>query len=276
MMQSANGSDHPHEVRRVALVTGSSRGIGRATLLALAKDHDVIVHYRRRPEEAEAVAAEAQSLGARAITVKAELETPAELEQMILAATTEFGHIDTFVANAAAGAFLPVIHSKDYHVERTFSTIVTSFTDLVRFMLPHMPDGGRIVVVSGLDSRNGVVNHGLIGAAKAALESLVRNLAIELGDRQITVNAVAPGSVMTESLEFAHEKRLEGAPDPVLDSIPLGRYAAAEDIASVIRFLCSENAAYVSGVTIPVDGGLSAGGGPWAVLQRKSLDSVQA
>lgn len=276
MEQPANPDTGLDGARRVALVTGSSRGIGRATMLALAPDHDVIVHYRRRPEEAEAAAAEAREVGARAVSAKAELESPAELEEMIGSAVAEFGRIDTFVANAAAGAFLPIIGSKPHHVERTFRTIVNSFTDLVRLILPHMPDGGRIVVVSGLDSRNAVVDHGLIGAAKAALESLVRNLAVELGDRQITVNAVEPGPVMTESLAYAHEQRLENEPDPVFDSIPLGRYAQPEDIANVIGFLCSEAAGYVSGTVLPVDGGLSAGGGPWTALQKKSLARARA
>jgi len=237
----------------------------------MAKDHDVVVHYRRRPEEAEAAATIARTCGAQALVCRAELENPAELEEMITAAVATFGRIDTFVANAAAGAFLPVVVSKPHHVERTLRTIVNSFTDLVRLVLPHMPAGGRIVAVSGLDSRYAVVNHGLIGAAKAALESLVRNLAVELGERQITVNSVVPGSVMTESLEYAHRTRLDGESDPLLDSIPLGRYAQPEDIAAVIVFLCSTAASYVSGTSVAVDGGLSAGGGPWAVLQRKAL-----
>jgi NAD(P)-dependent dehydrogenase (short-subunit alcohol dehydrogenase family) len=138
-----------------------------------------------------------------------------------------------------------------------------------------MPPGGRIVAVSGSDSRFAVVDHGLIGAAKAALESLVRNLAVELGPRGITVNAVMPGAVRTDSLDLAVDGAGAGAGatmvETILRSIPLGRFAEPADVASVIAFICSPGAAYISGATIVIDGGLSAGGGPWVPLQAASL-----
>jgi NAD(P)-dependent dehydrogenase (short-subunit alcohol dehydrogenase family) len=257
--------------RRVALVTGSSRGIGRATALALAPDHDVVIHYRRRPDEAQAVAKQAEALGARAIAVRAELEDPADLDALVAAAVDAYGRIDTFVANAAAGAFLPVIKAQRHHTYRTLQTIVTSFVDLVRLIEPHMGAGGRIIAVSGTDGRFAVSDHGLIGAAKAALESLVRNLAVELGPRGITVNSVIPGSVATESMTLALETGVDDIADRVLASIPLGRYADPDEIAAVIAFLCSPAAGYITGTTVTVDGGASAGGGPWVSLQTDSL-----
>lgn len=257
--------------RRVALVTGSSRGLGRAIAVALAADHDVVVHYRRRPEDAHKTAAELQELGARAIAVAAELEHPEQLQALVRAAVQEFGRVDTFVANAAAGAFLPITRAARHHTERTFQTIVTSFVDLVRLLGPHLSDGGRIVAISGTDSRFAVSDHGLIGAAKAALESLVRNLAVELGPRRITVNAVIPGSFHSESLDLALDTGVGDIADRLLRSIPLGRFADPAEIAAVVAFLCSPAAGYVTGTTVTVDGGASAGGGPWVSLQQESL-----
>jgi enoyl-[acyl-carrier protein] reductase III len=270
-MSSAGDRAEPDSERRVALVTGSSRGIGRATALALAADHDLVVHYRRRPEQAEAAAAAVRDLGAHAIAVRAELEDEDDLCALAERTVHEFGRIDAFVANAASGAFLPILAAQHHHVERTFGAIVTSFTDLVRLLVPEMADGGRIVVVSGSDSWVGVANHGLIGAAKAALESLVRNLAIELGPRNITANAVLPGPTATASFQYAVDRGPEALPEELLRSIPLGRFAEPEDVAAVIAFLCSPAARYVSGASLPVDGGQLAGGGPWARLQLESL-----
>jgi NAD(P)-dependent dehydrogenase (short-subunit alcohol dehydrogenase family) len=239
--------------------------------VALAEDHDLVIHYRRRPAEAEAAAAAVRARGARAVVLRAELESEQELRQMVDDIRADLGPVDTFVANAASGAFLPVTASQRHHVVRTFASIVTSFADLVRFIAPDMPSGGRIVVVSGTDSTFAVADHGLIGAAKAALESLVRNLAIELGPRHITANAVVPGTVRTESFQYSVDHGVADLPEMMLRSIPLGRFAEPEDIAAVIKFLCSDAARYVSGASLPVDGGLSAGGGPWVPMQLESL-----
>lgn len=264
------------EPRRVALVTGSSRGTGRAIALALAPDHDIVVHYRRRESDAVSTANALRALGARVIVQRAELENVDELESMVDTALNEFGQIDAFVANAAAGAFLPLIYSQHHHVVRTFATIVTSFADLVRLTVPHMPRGGRIVVVSGSDSTFAAPDHGLIGAAKAALESLVRNLAVELGPRGITANSIVPGPIRTESLQYSIDTGVAQLPDVLLESIPAGRPGEPEDMADVVKFLCSTAARYVSGAAIPVDGGLTAGGGPWGSLQLKSLARREA
>lgn len=257
--------------RRIAVITGSSRGIGRATALALAADHDIVVHYRRRADEAEDVVADLRALGAQAALCCAELEDPSDLEALITTAMERFGRIDTFVANGAAGSFVPVTRAQRHHTYRTFQTIVTSFVDLSRLIAPQLRAGGRIIAITGIDARFAVSDHGLMGAAKAALDSLVRNLAVELGPRQITVNSVVPGSVLTDSLTMALEAGVDDIADRVRNSIPLGRFAEPEEIADVIAFLCSPQAAYITGTTITVDGGASAGGGPWSALQLDSL-----
>jgi NAD(P)-dependent dehydrogenase (short-subunit alcohol dehydrogenase family) len=256
--------------RRVALVTGSSRGIGRAIAVALAADHDLVIQYRARQEDALALEAILLEAGAEVLVCQADIADAASLEAMIARCRERFGRLDSLVANAATGLNRPISVSRRSHVSDSLDIIAGSFVDLVTLAAPLMTAGGRIVAISGIDSRFAVSDHGLIGAGKAALESLVRNLAVELGPRGITVNAVVPGPVRTESLVRALERK-PGAEQPLIDSIPAGRLAEPADIAAVVAFLCSAGAAYVNGASLLVDGGLSAGIG-WTQQQRLSLE----
>jgi NAD(P)-dependent dehydrogenase (short-subunit alcohol dehydrogenase family) len=255
--------------RRAALVTGSSRGIGKAVALALAGTHDIVLNYRARQDEAEAAAELFRAAGATVLSVKADISDPDSLLRLADAGLEKFGRIDTLVTNAATGLHLPISISGWEQVKDSVQVIAGSFVTLVSRLAPVMVAGGRIVAVSGLDRVFGVADHGLIGAGKAAVESMVRNLANELGPRGITANAVVPGACRTESLAHALERR-PGFEEDLLKNIPLGRLATPQDVAGVVAFLCSSAADYVTGTSIVVDGGFSAGN-LWTDRQRVSM-----
>jgi len=255
--------------RRAALVTGSSRGIGRAVALALAGTHDIVLNYRARRDEADAAALIFRSAGAEVLAVQADISDPASLIRLADAGLERFGRIDTLVTNAATGLHWPISVSGWQQIQDSVQVIAGSFATLVSRLSPGMVAGGRIVAISGLDRMFAVADHGLIGAGKAAVESMVRNLAMELGPRGITANAVVPGACKTESLASALARR-PGFEAELVKSIPVGRMAAPEDVAGVVAFLCSPAAEYVTGTSILVDGGFSAGN-LWTDRQRLSM-----
>jgi len=251
-------------------VTGSSRGIGKAVAHALASTHDIVLNYRGRRDEADAAAEMFRAAGADVLILQADITDPDSLIRLADAALERFGRIDTLVTNAATGLHWPISISGWQQIQESVQVIAGSFATLVSRLSPAMVAGGRIVAISGLDRVFAVADHGLIGAGKAAVESMVRNLAVELGPRGITANAVVPGACRTESLAHALERR-PGFEADLVKTIPVGRLAAPEDIAGVVAFLCSPAADYVTGTSILVDGGFSAGN-LWTERQRNSMD----
>jgi enoyl-[acyl-carrier protein] reductase III len=247
---------------RVALVTGGGRGIGRAIALRLARDGaDCAITYRTQPERAEEVVAEIEELGRRALTIPLALEEPGQVPGVIKVVADSFGRLDIVVANAAATAFRPILQQKPHNVEKTFAISVESFVAAVQEAVPLMRDGGRIVVVSGIDSHQAMTGHGVLGAAKAAMESLVRSLALELGPRGITVNAVSPGLLDTDSSRLYFERGLgvkwEDASARIAGVTPVRRLGTAADVASLVAYLASDAAGFLTGQTILLDGGLT-------------------
>ena len=247
---------------RVALVTGGSRGFGRGIALRLAADGvDCAITYRTRADAAQEVVAGIEKLGRRGMAVPLALEDPTQVAGAIRTVAETFGRIDVLVANAAATAFRPMLEQKAHNVEKTFAISVESFIACVQQVAPHMGDGGRIVVVSGIDSHQAMAGHGVLGAAKAAMESLVRILALELGPRGITVNAVSPGLVDTESSRLYLEKGLGQAWDAatarMIAATPVRRLGTVDDVASLVAYVASPEAGFLTGQTILLDGGLT-------------------
>lgn len=251
--------------RPVALVTGSTRGIGRATAVELARSgYDIAVHYRREDDLAAEVAKDIEGLGRRAIVIKADL-SDADSPAAIGAAVTEgFGRLDVLVANAAASAFKPLLELKAHHFDLTFRTVVQSFGLLAQQAVPLMTGrGGTIVAVSGFDTLRAVHNHGLLGAAKAAQEQLVRYLAVELAPHDIAVSCVMPGYVETDSYRFYGESSYPGGVEPMraaAAATPAGRAATPEEMAEIIVFLTTPAGRWLRGQVVVADGGMTI---PW-------------
>lgn len=252
--------------RRVALVTGSTRGIGRAILERLAADHDCVVHGRRDVTAVEEVARAVGKEGAQALVVTADLGDPEQVAHLAEATLDRFGRVDTLVANAAATAFRPLVEVTGRHSRLTFATVVDSLVELVHRITPAMGEGGRLLTIGGLDARFAQSGHGLLGGAKAALEALTRSWAVELGPQGVTANTIVPGPVLTDSLEsYLHGQ--EDVRALLVDHTPVGRLCTPTDIAEVAAFLVSPAGGMISGQVITVDGGISAQGGPWGSMR---------
>jgi len=251
----------PAHGRPVALVTGSSRGIGRATTLLFAeRGYDVVVHYRREAEAAEAVAKEARAAGVEALVVHGDL-VEADVPPRILAEVdNRFGRLDVLVANAASTAFKPLQNVGPRHLDLTMRTVVQSFLLLAQGAVPLMAGRpGAIVAVSGFDSIRVVANHGLLGAAKAALEQLVRYLAVELGPQDIAVNSVLPGFVATDSARIWADASYPGGWESfqTAHGATPGAIISPEEIAEIIAFLCSKSGRCIRGHNLIADAGVT-------------------
>lgn len=253
--------------RRVALVTGSTRGIGRAVLERLASDHDCVVHGRRDRAAADEVARVAAAAGAETLVVLADLGDAEQVAHLADAVLARFGRVDTLVANAASTAFRPLLDVGARHSRMTFATVLDSLVELVHRTAPTMGRGSRILAIGGLDARFAQSGHGLLGGAKAALEALCRSWAVELGPRGGTANTIVPGPVLTDSLETYLQGR-EDLRALLVDHSPVGRLCTPADIADVVGFLVSPAGEMISGQVITVDGGISAQGGPWGTMRR--------
>ena len=239
---------------RRALVTGASRGVGRATALMLARaGADVGVGYHSREAEAAQVVEQARALGVRAFAQSADVSTPWGAEMLFERCQVELGGIDLFVANAGIWIpeEVPLAGMQDAQWERTMLANLTSVFHTVRLAARFVSDGGRIVIVSSTAGQRGEAYHADYAASKGALISFTKSVAVELAPRDVTVNCVAPGWIDTEMVE----KPMSQGREAIERAIPLGRIASADDVAGPILFLCSTLARHVTGEILNVNGG---------------------
>jgi len=232
-------------------VTGGSRGIGRAIALRFARDgaRRVAIGYLRNDAAAEATAEELRAAGAAPVLVRGSVAS-----ERVLEAVRELGPLDVLVHNAATGVIRPALETEDKHWDWTLNANARALLSLARAAAPSMPQRSSIVAISSLGAQRVLENYVLVGTSKAALESLVRYLAVELAPRGIRVNAVSGGVVETRALEhFPNREEMlrAGAANPV------GRLVSPEDIAGAVAFLCGPDADMVRGQTLIVDGGFS-------------------
>jgi enoyl-[acyl-carrier protein] reductase III len=232
-------------------VTGGSRGIGKAIALRFASlgAARVAIGYLRSDQAAEATAAELRELGAEPVLVRGNVSS-----DRVLAEATALGSLDVLVHNAATGVIRPALETEDKHWDWTMTANARALLALTRAVAPQMPSGSSIVGISSLGSHRVLDNYTLVGTSKAALEALIRYLAVELAPRGIRANGVSGGVVDTGALEHFPNK------DEMLrfgSDNPAGRLVTPDDIAAAVTFLCSPEAEMIRGQTVIVDGGYS-------------------
>jgi 3-oxoacyl-[acyl-carrier protein] reductase len=250
------GSDLGQIKGKTALVTGSSRGIGEATALALSDEGAVVVvNYVKSKEKAEAVVRRITENGAEAISVKADVSDPIDVENMKKRIFDELGEVNILVNNAGIHQHLKTweLTSKDWH--RVIDVNLTSVFNCSKAFAPEMMSKkwGKIVNISSVIAYMGTDHEIHYAASKGGVVSATKSLALELAPYNITVNAVAPGYIKTDMTKFSSEEERKY----YLDQIPMRRLGNPSDIADCVVFLCSENSSYITGQVIHVNGGLA-------------------
>lgn len=245
---------------KIALVTGSGRGIGKAIALRLAGEGaDVVVNFFRNRTPAEETVAAIQALGRQALLVKADVGDLDELNALFDQVAGQWGGLDILVHNAASGYNRPVLEQKPKGWDWTMNINARAllFAAQRAAALMEARGGGAIVAISSPGAVRVLPDYAVVGASKAALEALVRHMAVELAARKIAVNAVSPGVVVTEALEHFDLLRGREYVEYVIAHTPAGRLTTPEDVAEVVAFLCSPAAEMIRGQILAIDGGFS-------------------
>jgi len=243
---------------KLALITGSGRGIGRAIALHFAqRGADIVVNFFRNRQPAEETAAEVTKLGRKAIVVKADVGEPDGIEHLFAETERTFGGLDILVCNAASGYNRPVMEQRIKGWDWTMNINARSALFCAQKAAPLMQKRGcgYVVNVSSIGSQRVLPDYVVVGASKAALEAVTRYLAIELAPLGIVVNAVSGGVVETEALKHFRIMQDGDLLAHGAERTPAGRMVTPEDMASVVAFLCTPEAEMIRGQVIVVDGG---------------------
>ena len=244
---------------RTAIVTGSSRGIGRAIAELLSAEGARVALVARSADTLDEVAAAIRAIGGAALTIPADVTAPDAGERIVAATLAEFGSVDVLVNNAGGNSFMaPIADLRASGWDKALALNLGSAIRLIQAALPALVASGHgsIVNVSSVTALRAAPLLGAYGAAKAALVSATQTLAVELGTQPVRVNALVPGWIATDLTDFLrHDETLEGS---VLDRVPMGRWGTPEEIAQAALFLASDRSSFMTGQSLVVDGGLSA------------------
>ncbi|MBS2772547.1 enoyl-[acyl-carrier-protein] reductase FabL [Anoxybacillus rupiensis] len=244
--------------KKVAVVTGSSRGIGKAIALRLAQEgYDIVVNYARSKEAALQTAKEIEALGQHALVVKANVGKVEKIQEMFAQIDEAFGRVDVLINNAASGVLRAAMELEESHWDWTMHINSKALLFCAQEAAKRMEKvgGGKIVSISSLGSIRYLENYTAVGVSKAAVESLTRYLAVELAAKNISVNAVSGGAIDTDALKH-FPNRAELLADAVAKT-PAGRMVEPKDIVNAVLFLLTDQAEMIRGQTIIVDGGRS-------------------
>jgi NAD(P)-dependent dehydrogenase (short-subunit alcohol dehydrogenase family) len=239
---------------KIALITGGSTGIGLATAQRFVKEGAyVYITGRRQPELDEAV----KSIGENVTAVRADASSLADLDKLFGQIQQERGRVDVVFANAGGGSFAPIGAITEEQYDQTFNTNVKGLLFTVQKALPLMPDGGAIILNASIVSIKGMPAFSVYSATKAAVRSFARSWTADLKDRKIRVNVVSPGPIETPGVAglVQTEEQRQGLFKQLSSMVPLGRIGQPDEIAKAVVFLASDDASYVAGVELFVDGG---------------------
>tara|TARA_Y100001935_G_C17296466_1_gene506381 strand:+ start:198 stop:1028 length:831 start_codon:yes stop_codon:yes gene_type:complete len=239
---------------KIALVTGASRGIGKAIALKLASEGaEVILNYRRSKTECEEVLQEIADLGGSGISIRADVGNEDKTDAMFEVIQQEYGRLDILIANASFGIPGNILDATNKYWDVTFNATSRSIFHCALRSADLMPNGGNIVAVTSYGGQRVLKGYGVVGPAKAAVEGLTRSMAVELAPKNIVVNGVMPGITDTKSFRAIEDS------DSIVQSVekmtPAGRLVTPEDVSNVVNFLCTPDASMIIGQFIIIDGG---------------------
>ncbi|PRS78677.1 MULTISPECIES: enoyl-[acyl-carrier-protein] reductase FabL [unclassified Bacillus (in: firmicutes)] len=244
--------------RKCALITGSSRGVGKEVALRLGeKGYDIVINYARSKKAALETAEEIEAMGVKTLVVKANVGQPEKIKDMFQQIDETFGRLDVFVNNAASGVQRPIMDLEENHWDWTMNINAKAllFCGQEAAKLMEKNGGGHIVSISSLGSIRYLENYTVVGVSKAALEALTRYLSVELSQKNIVVNAVSGGAIDTDALK--HFPNREELLEDAKKNTPAGRMVEIKDMVDSVEFLVSGKADMIRGQTIIVDGGRS-------------------